>query len=609
MKKTILLFALIGIVFLHSCKNKEGKGSDNQNVDISEVENFLKEYEQKYVELVTAAGEAEWASNTYIVEGDTITSKRVQETQEALYAYTGSKEVIEKIKAYMKLKDQLSPVQQKQLEVMLYKAANFPQTAEELVSERIKAEDAQNKTLYGFNYVLDGETVSTGQIDEWLKTETDIAKRQKIWELSKEVGKDLKPGLVNLQRLRNETVKSLGFTDYFSYQVSEYGMTTEEMMTMCKQLIKDIWPLYRELHTFMRYELAAKYGKEVPEMIPAHWFPNRWGQEASSLVDVQGIDLDKILEEKGSEYLVRQAERFYLSLGFDSLPNSFYEKGDMYPLPKDAKHKKNSHASAWHMDLQQDVRCLMSVKPTAEYYATTHHELGHIYYYLEYANPNVPMVLREGANRAFHEGVGSLMGLAAMQKPFLAELGLIEPDVKTDDMQMLLKEALDFAIVIPWGAGVMTHFEQALYNENLPENEFNKKWWELKEKYQGIVAPTERGEEYCDAASKTHINNDAAQYYDYALSYAILFQLHDHIAKNILKEDPHATNYFGNKDAGQFLQGILSVGGTRDWRELLKEATGQELNAKAMVAYFEPLMGHLQKINEGRKYTLPETID
>ena len=66
----------------------------------------------------------------------------------------------------------------------------------------------------------------------------------------------------------------------------------------------------------------------------------------------------------------------------------------------------------------------MSVEPNAEWYETTHHELGHIYYYLCYTNPDVPPLLREGANRAYHEAIGSLLGLAAMQPRFLAGSGL-----------------------------------------------------------------------------------------------------------------------------------------------------------------------------------------
>ena len=153
----------------------------------------------------------------------------------------------------------------------------------------------------------------------------------------------------------------------------------------------------------------------------------------------------------------------------------------------------------------------------------------------------------------------------------------------------------------------MTEFEYSLYAENLPADQYNAKWWDLVQKYQGIVPPSPRGPRtYCDAATKTHINDDAAQYYDYAISYVLLFQLHDHIARKILKQDPHATNYYGSKEVGDFLRTILSPGGTRDWRELTREATGADLSAQPMLRYFEPLMAYLKQQNEGRVATLPD---
>ena len=200
-----------------------------------------------------------------------------------------------------------------------------------------------------------------------------------------------------------------------------------------------------------------------------------------------------------------------------------------------------------------------------------------------------------------------MMGLAAMQKPYLAGRGLIDANVKTDSVQALLKEALNSVVFIFFSSGTMSNFEKALYVDNLPENQFNAKWWELAKKYQGIVPPSARGEEYCDAATKTHINDDPAQYYDYALSYVILYQLHNHIAKNILKQDPRATNYYGQTGIGDFLKKITYPGASKDWRTVLKESTGDELNAKAMLEYFQPLVSWLKEQNKGKKYTLPES--
>ncbi|WP_299226235.1 M2 family metallopeptidase [uncultured Psychroserpens sp.] len=605
MKKTILLFAILLSVL--ACK-KDVEKTEAKTASKEDVQAFLDDYTKTFTKLYYDSALAEWDANTRIVAGDTTNAYKVQQANEALAKYTGSTEVIEKTKAFLESKGNLDIVQVRQLNTILYAAANNPETVSDLVKERIAAENAQNEALFGYDFQVNGTSVTTGDIDKVLRESNNETERLANWEASKGVGIGLKDGLENLRRLRNETVGALGYDDYFSYQVSSYGMSRQEMLDEMNKMVKEVWPLYRELHTWARYELAKKYNADVPDYLPAHWLPNRWGQDWSALVTVEGLDIDDALKDKDPEWIVKEGENFYKSIGFDALPESFYEKSSMYPLPADAPYKKNNHASAWHMDLENDLRCLMSIEPNADYYETIHHELGHIYYYQAYTNPNVPPLLREGANRGYHEAIGSLLGFAAMQKPFLAGKGLVEADTKIDETQNLLKEALSNIVFLPFSAGVMTEFENALYAENLPKDEFNKKWWELAKKYQGMVPPTDRGEAFCDAASKTHINNDAAQYYDYAVSYILLFQFHDHISKNILKQDPHATNYFGSKEVGTFLRGVLETGANNDWRELLKESVGSEMSAKPMLEYFEPLMAYLKAQNKGRTYTLPETL-
>ncbi|MBK0403130.1 M2 family metallopeptidase [Adhaeribacter sp. BT258] len=616
MKKLILPALAAGLLF--SCQSKVPSTPKTETAVTptpepaaiprdfrGEADKYLREYSAAYQKFYYKASEAEWASNTRIIPGDSTNAKRTQAANEEMARFTGSEANINKTRELLAHKDKLTYLQVLQLEAILFQAANNPQIVPHLVNARIKAQTEQTEKLYGYDYKLNGKSVTTNQLDDILKDEKNLNKRLQAWNTSKEVGKELKDGLVNLRDLRNQTVQALGYEDFFSYQASEYGMTREEMVNLIRKLNQELLPLYRELHTYARYELAKKYGvKQVPDQIPAHWLPNRWGQDWSSMVTVKGFNLDAQLKKKSVEWQAKQAEKFYMSLGFPALPETFWTKSDLYPLPKGANYKKNNHASAWHMDLDKDVRGLMSIEPNAEWYETTHHEYGHIYYYMTYSNPDVPLMLRAGANRAYHEALGSLMGLAASQKPFLASLNLIDPKAKTDDMQLLLKEALNYVVFIPFASGVMTEFEHDLYAQNLPTDEFNKRWWELVKNYQGIVPPNTRGEEFTDAATKTHINDDPAQYYDYALSYVILFQLHDHIAKNILKQDPHATNYYGSREVGAFLKGIMYPGASANWRKMLIEKTGEDLSARAMVAYFEPLMDYLKKQNKGRKYTM-----
>lgn len=140
----------------------------------------------------------------------------------------------------------------------------------------------------------------------------------------------------------------------------------------------------------------------------------------------------------------------------------------------------------------------------------------------------------------------------------------------------------------------------------VPADRFNRKWWELARQYQGIVPPSPRGERWADGLTKTHVNDDPAQYYDYALSYVLLFQLHDHIARQILHQNPHDTDYYGHREVGDFLKRLMAPGATRPWREVLRETTGRELDGKAMVEYFQPLYIWLQQQNRGRRATLPD---
>jgi peptidyl-dipeptidase A len=571
-----------------------------------EADEFLKSYEGQLKQLYAATSEAMWLANTDISpEHDSLSAA----AEKTFSRFAGSREVIERTRALLAKKDELDRIQVLQLQEIWLGAAQYPGTIPDVVDELIEAGTKQTSLLYGFDYMIPGKggemmKVSTNDIDNILVESKDVDERLAAWNASKEVGKTLKSGLADLQSLRNQVAKEMGYSSYFDLQVASYGMSTAEMMSLMDQFVGELRPLYSEIHTWARHELARRYKQPVPEKLPAHWVPNRWGQNWPGIV--QAVNLDELFKDKSPEWIVQQAEQFYVGIGFPALKQSFWEKSDLYPGPAGSDRKKNNHASAWHMDLQDDYRSLMSVEPDAAWFGTTHHELGHIYYYIEYSTPEVPLLLREGANRSYHEGIGDLMDLASAQRAYLEELDLLPENMAIDQIQWLLNDALSNSsvIFIPWSAGVMSHFEHDLYEQNLSPDQYNQRWWEYVEKYQGIVPPSPRGSEYCDAATKTHINDDAAQYYDYALSCVLKFHLHDYIAREILKQDPRNCNYAGNKAVGDFLKSIMRPGATKDWREVLKEKTGKDLSAKAMLDYYQPLVDYLKVVNAGRKVTL-----
>jgi len=201
--KKLISFALITLVFL-SCNNQEKTREDAQK--------FLDAYTEQFVKLYSNSSEAQWKANIEIKEGDSTNMINAQKADEAMAAFTGSKENIEQAKKYLEQKDQLTDIQKKQLELILYAAANNPQTIADVVKQRIKAETEQTQKLYGYQYMIGDKMVSTNDIDEVLKKEKNLDTRLAAWTASKEVGKTLKGGLVNLRELRTKQSKNSAIT-------------------------------------------------------------------------------------------------------------------------------------------------------------------------------------------------------------------------------------------------------------------------------------------------------------------------------------------------------------------------------------------------------------
>jgi peptidyl-dipeptidase A len=551
--------------------------------------------------LRTVANQAAWTAATDVTAEHTAARAAADK---ALAAVSGAKLVIEKTRGLLEQKAELEPPTVRQLDKLLLAAADSPATIPEVVAQRIDAESRQSAVLDGYTFCLPpasgaacNRPVSANDLDEILRKSRMLKERELAWTASKEIGRKLKPGLVELQGLRNQVARAMGFSSFFALEVADYGMSVAEMLALLDETLAATQPLYDQLHCFAKHTLAARFQQPVPRLIPAHWLGNRWAQSWPGLVD--RASLDPYFKSKTREFIVRTAEDFYVSLGWPRLPDSFWQKSDLYPVAPNAPRKKNSHASAWHIDGETDVRSLMSVEPNPQWFGTAHHELGHIYYDLAYARPEVPYLLRAGANRAFHEAIGDLARLASEQIPYLRKLGILRQGQEPAAADVLLQSALDSVVFLPFAAGTMTRFELDLYEANLAPAEWQARWWQYVNRYQGVQAPRARPDELCDACTKTHINDDPAQYYDYALANLIKFQLHDHICTKLLGQDVRACDYSGSQEVGRFLQKILALGATRDWREVMREATGEAISPRALLAYFQPVVAELAKRNLG----------
>ena len=561
------------------------------------ADRFLDLVNSAYQAVFTVEQRALWDANTDVTPAH---DAAAEAAGKARAAFCGNPAIVTEAKVLLGHRTELDPLSVRQLERILRNAAEGPMTNPDLVRERIEAETKQVSTMNGFTFRLDGQPISANEIDDRLEKLTDLAQRRAVWEASKESGPALKPGLVRLQPLRNGVARELGYHDYFALQVAGHDMTTAEMVKLNEDFLRELRPLYLQLHTWAKYQLAKKYGQPVPKRIPAHWIPNRWSQEWNGLV--ASSSTDSAFKGHDPEWIARTAEAFWTGIGMDPLPESFWKNSDLYALKSTDTRKKNTHAYSYDIDLDLDIRSLENIEANESWFGTAHHELGHGHYSLCYARPGVPPLLRDGASPSFQEGMATIGEMAARQGPYLASLGLVAAGKgKPDEIAPLLNLALANVPFMFWASGVMTHWEADLYANELPPDQWNARWWKYVADYQGVEPPAPRGEDFCDAATKTHVNDFPAYYYSYAVATVLSYQLNDHIARRILKSDPRHCVYAGHPEVGAFLAGMMRRGATADWRTVLRDATGEELSTRAMVEYFEPLMVWLEKQNRGRQ--------
>src|SRR5437867_987262 len=446
------------------------------------ADRFLALANSGYQALFRVNSEAQWLAVTDVTPEHDASAEA---TAKAYAAFNGNPAIISEARDLLTHQKELNELTVRQLKQLLLNAADCPMTNPDLVAKRVAAETKQASIMNSFEFKLNGQKITANQIDDKLEKSTDLAERKAESEASKEIGLALKDNLVVLRDLRNGVAKEMKYPDYFALEVAASGMTTDEMLKMLENWMATLRPLYLQLHTWAKYKLAEKFHQPVPKKIPAHWINNRWAQEWPGLVEAANID--KYFEGRKPEWIIKTAEQFYTGLGFPSLPQSFWEKSDLYPVPPDSKRKKNTHASCSHIDLENDIRSLQSIEPNARWFFTAHHERGHGYYFKAYTRPEVPYLLRLGAAPGFHEGVGELIGFASSQVPYLQSREILPADFKPDKTAFLLDDALARSVpFIYFACGVMPHWEADIYAKNLPPDQWNARWWKYVGDMQGV---------------------------------------------------------------------------------------------------------------------------
>jgi peptidyl-dipeptidase A len=451
-----------------------------------------------------------------------------------------------------------------------------------------------------------GKCLSLGDMEEIMGTSRDPEELKKIWLGWHQVPQPYRKNYARFVELSNKGAAEMGFKDTGAMWRAKYDMEPDAFAAEMERLWQQVKPLYDSLYTYTRRKLSAKYGKAVVPLdgpIPAHLLGNMWAQQWGNIYPLlkpegsgdRGYDLTQILKTRNTEpkQLVRYGESFFTSLGFDPLPPTFWDRS-LFTKPAD--RDVVCHASAWDVDFEKDVRLKMCIQVNEEDFTTVHHELGHNYYQMAYAGQ--PFLYRDSANDGFHEAIGDTMALS-VTPAYLKQIGLIDkvPD-QSADIGFLLQRSLDKVAFLPFGY-LVDQWRWKVFSGEIKPEDYNKGWWDLRAKYQGLAPPAPRSEQDFDAGAKYHVpaNTPYARYF---LAAILQFQFHRALCREAGFKGPlYQCSIYGNKKAGEKLKQMLALGLSKPWPEALKTMTGEDkMDATAIIDYFAPLKTWLDEQNK-----------
>ena len=464
------------------------------------------------------------------------------------------------------------------------------------------------------------------QLSQLMAKSHDEAALLDAWVGWHTIAKPMRPLYSRRVELLNEGAREIGYANEGDRWRSGYELSPDAFEAEVDRLWGQVKPLYDDLHCYVRGQLQKTYGKDKVKdaaPIPAHLLGNMWAQEwthvyplvepypAQAALDVDGALLAQKWDWKK---MVQTGEGFYTSLGLDPLPATFWERS-MFVKPRD--REVICHASAWDVQNDNDLRIKMCIKPSEESLQTIHHELGHNYY--QHYHYQLPYLLQGGAHDGFHEAIGDSIVLS-MTPGYLKQLGLIqsvpggagpagdgrrpEAGASLDDRGLIdvqLKDALTRVAFLPFGL-LIDKWRWDVFSGKIKPADYNKSWWELRRKYQGVDAPVARSEEDFDPGAKFHVAANVP-YTRYFLARILQFQFHRAMCQAAGFQGPlHECSVYGNKAAGARLKAMLELGRSKPWPEALQAMTGQrEMDGSALLDYFAPLQKWLKAQNAGQK--------
>ncbi len=454
--------------------------------------------------------------------------------------------------------------------LVLYNNYLSKQIDTNLLNDMSKMGAEVEKKFTNFRANYNNKKITDNEIEDILKNEKDSKKLESAWKAHKEVGNIVASDIIALVKKRNESARKLGFKNFHEMNITLSEQNPEDLLKFFDELDKLTRDAFINLKSEIDNKLSKEYKIAPEQMMPWH-YQNRYFQEAPKIYD---LDLDTYFHDKN---ILNITESYYKGIGHTI--DDMVKKSDLFEKPG-----KNQHAYCIDIDRNKnDIRVVANITPTNKWMSTMLHEFGHAIYQ-KYMNQNLPWILKQPAHTFATEGVAMLFGRFATNAEWMKDnlkLSAEEANkISTDCHKTLRLEQLVFSRWVQ----VVYRFEKEMYAN--PDQDLNKLWWDLVEKYQMMKRP--EGRNSPDWATKIHIATFPCYYHNYLLGEIFASQFYTHINEQILKNPAGSDKSWNDKkEAAKFLEeNVYSVGNLYYWDDMIKKATGEKLTPKYYAKQF-----------------------
>jgi peptidyl-dipeptidase A len=548
------------LVFIFSCQQQVLYETSEAG-----FKQFINDFEKEIEPLFTKYGQTQW--DAYITGKSELfdLSTQLSLQIDSIYQNTAEFNYLKNLKE----KDVISnAVLKRQLDI-LYKSYLSKQINPELNKQITEISTKLQNTFGNFRAEVDGKKLSDNDVTQILKKNTDSQYREKVWRAQKSLGNLVSKDIVDIAKLRNKAAKELGYDNYYlmSMELSELDPnqvenTFDELYTLSEKPFK-------EIHSQIESIFAKRYKIKIEDIRSWH-YEDLFSQKAPGIFDIN-------LDEYFAKINIPEYSKKYFS-SFNMQVDDIIARSDLYE-----KEGKNQHAYSFNIDRKQDIRILCNIEPNMRWMETMLHELGHATYD-KYIDQSLPYLLREPANQLTTEGIAMLFGGFASNVNWMKEsLSLSKKEAQKIKSTVEQNSRLSKLIFARWSM-VVFNFEKSFYAN--PDQDLNKLWWDLVEKYQFIKRP--ENPVRTEWATKMHIAMYPVYYQNYQLGEIFASQVLNFVTKNFYDNiNKKAATFWNKGEAGDYLVNkIYNPGKKLEWNEMIKAATGEYLTAKYFVEQY-----------------------